>query len=70
MPIERNRKGKVQQPSHTTEERQVGQEVKSPLHDEWLLDEALTETFPASDPISPTGDNDRSSDKRSPRVKR
>jgi hypothetical protein len=22
-------------------------------HDEWLLDEALRETFPASDPISP-----------------
>jgi hypothetical protein len=24
-------------------------------HDEWLLDEALAETFPASDPISPAG---------------
>ena len=23
------------------------------LHEEWLLDEALKETFPASDPISP-----------------
>jgi hypothetical protein len=23
-------------------------------HDEWLLDEALAETFPASDPISPS----------------
>jgi hypothetical protein len=22
-------------------------------HDEWLLDEALLETFPASDPIAP-----------------
>jgi len=22
-------------------------------HDEWLLDESLSETFPASDPISP-----------------
>jgi hypothetical protein len=70
MPIERNRKRKVQQPSHTAEERQVGREIKSPLHDEWLLDEALTETFPASDPISPTGDDDRSSDKRSVPVKR
>ena len=28
-------------------------EVQSPTHDEWLLDEALAETFPASDPISP-----------------
>jgi len=24
------------------------------MHDEWLLDEALDETFPASDPISPS----------------
>jgi hypothetical protein len=24
-----------------------------PTHDEWLLDEALKETFPASDPIAP-----------------
>ena len=23
-------------------------------HDEWLLDEALEETFPASDPIAPS----------------
>jgi len=23
------------------------------MHEEWLLDEALKETFPASDPISP-----------------
>ena len=28
--------------------------VDSSLHDEWLLDEALDETFPASDPISPS----------------
>ena len=28
-------------------------DVQSPAHDEWLLDEALAETFPASDPISP-----------------
>jgi hypothetical protein len=26
----------------------------SPSHDDWLLDEALVETFPASDPISPS----------------
>ena len=25
-------------------------------HDEWLLDEALTETFPASDPVAITPD--------------
>jgi hypothetical protein len=30
-----------------------GAEPASPRHDEWLLDEALDETFPASDPISP-----------------
>ena len=28
-------------------------DTASPDHDEWLLDEALTETFPASDPIRP-----------------
>jgi hypothetical protein len=70
MSVERNRKRKARQPSATAEERQVGQEVESPLHDEWLLDEALAETFPASDPISPTGHNDRSSDKHAVAVKR
>jgi len=63
MPVERDGKGRARQPSGTAEERQVGQDLESPLHDEWLLDEALAETFPASDPISPKGDNDRSSDK-------
>jgi len=29
----------------------------SPGHDEWLLDESLEETFPASDPISPAQSN-------------
>ena len=58
MPIERNGKVKARQPSGTSEERQVGQDVESPLHDEWLLDEALAETFPASDPISPKDAND------------
>jgi len=28
-------------------------DVNAAGHDEWLLDEALAETFPASDPISP-----------------
>jgi hypothetical protein len=35
----------------------AGVEAKSfdsSAHDEWLLDEALDETFPASDPISPS----------------
>jgi len=27
---------------------------RSSAHDDWLLDEALLETFPASDPISPS----------------
>ena len=30
-----------------------GADTASPVHDEWLLDEALQETFPASDPIRP-----------------
>jgi hypothetical protein len=29
------------------------EDLRSPEHEEWLLDEALIETFPASDPISP-----------------
>ena len=33
---------------------EAGRDMSSPLHDQWLLDEALTETFPASDPISPS----------------
>lgn len=28
----------------------------SPGHGDWLLDESLRETFPASDPISPSAD--------------
>jgi hypothetical protein len=34
------------------------QAVASPVHDQWLLGEALAETFPASDPISPSNGND------------
>ena len=29
------------------------QDTHSEQHEDWLLDEALLETFPASDPISP-----------------
>lgn len=32
-----------------------GRDLDSAAHDQWLLDEALAETFPASDPISPSG---------------
>ena len=30
------------------------EDTHPPAHDDWLLDEALAETFPASDPISPS----------------
>jgi hypothetical protein len=30
-----------------------GADPAAPAHDDWLLDESLRETFPASDPISP-----------------
>jgi hypothetical protein len=30
-----------------------GADPQAPAHDDWLLDEALAETFPASDPIAP-----------------
>jgi len=29
---------------------------QAPEHEDWLLDESLRETFPASDPISPSAD--------------
>jgi hypothetical protein len=35
------------------EEEAPGNTTGTPQHDEWLLDEALRETFPASDPIAP-----------------
>lgn len=31
--------------------------LHTPEHDEWLLDEALAETFPASDPIAISSDS-------------
>jgi len=34
------------------------EDTHSPAHDDWLLDEALLETFPASDPISPACPDD------------
>jgi hypothetical protein len=34
-------------------------EPQAPAHGDWLLDESLRETFPASDPISPAGGPDR-----------
>jgi hypothetical protein len=36
------------------DDEEIGRDTASPLHDQWLLDEALDETFPASDPISPS----------------
>lgn len=41
----------------TTDARPSAQPAK-PGHDEWLLDEALRETFPASDPIAPATQKD------------
>jgi hypothetical protein len=31
----------------------------APQHEDWLLDESLRETFPASDPISPAAERKR-----------
>ncbi len=47
------RKGRGR-PSGTSKREDDGHTVGSPGHDQWLLDEALAETFPASDPISPS----------------
>ena len=43
----------------------------TPRHDEWLLDEALTETFPASDPIAiPAPDKSNDNKPAAPRKNR
>jgi hypothetical protein len=36
----------------------------TPNHDEWLLDEALVETFPASDPIAVSPNSPDPDDRR------
>jgi hypothetical protein len=36
----------------------------TPGHDEWLLDEALIQTFPASDPIAVSPDSPEPDDRR------
>ena len=40
--------------------------TESGRRQEWLLDEALKETFPASDPISPARPSKRPDDNESP----
>ena len=63
MRVGRNKKRKARPPSGAARGPDVGREVESPVHDEWLLDEALEETFPASDPISPKDASDLGSSK-------
>jgi hypothetical protein len=53
MPAEPKKRRLDRKPIALAEEPEVGQDIASPSHDQWLLDEALSETFPASDPISP-----------------
>jgi hypothetical protein len=52
--------------SHTSSRRDTVRldavETTSPAHGEWLLDEALMETFPASDPVSPATQCQRDED--------
>ena len=48
------RKGPQRAADRPNAPAEPGQAVTSPSHDQWLLDEALAETFPASDPISPS----------------
>ena len=50
------RSDKSHAPSQETDTADVGQDRASPAHEDWLLDEALAETFPASDPISPSSE--------------
>jgi hypothetical protein len=42
-------------PAHSTlQPRDGAMNPGAPGHEEWLMDEAIEETFPASDPISPS----------------
>ncbi|HWA13446.1 MAG TPA: hypothetical protein VHA15_10170 [Burkholderiales bacterium] len=42
-------------PAHSTLQPKTGAtKPGAPGHDEWLIDEAVEETFPASDPIAPS----------------
>jgi hypothetical protein len=47
---------------HTPRKPAEGQDPASkpgaPGHDEWLVDESIDETFPASDPIAPSHPED------------
>jgi hypothetical protein len=40
------------------ESPEAGRDPTAPAHDDWLLDESLAETFPASDPIAPARHKD------------
>lgn len=40
----------------------AGSDPAAPAHDDWLLDESLRETFPASDPIAPAAERRRGGD--------
>ena len=50
----------------SVEEHRPESDAASPDHDEWLLDESLEETFPASDPISPAWTNTLERSKQRP----
>jgi len=63
MRVGHNKKRKARPTAGEAREPEVGRELESPLHEEWLLDEALEETFPASDPISPKNADDLGSSK-------
>jgi hypothetical protein len=51
-----------EKPVHTPRQPAEGPDPASkpgaPGHDEWLVDESIGETFPASDPIAPSHSED------------
>jgi hypothetical protein len=63
MRVGRNEKRKARPTAGEAPEPEAARELESPPHEEWLLDEALEETFPASDPISPKNADDLGSSK-------
>ncbi|HVY05222.1 MAG TPA: hypothetical protein VHB46_04530 [Burkholderiales bacterium] len=51
-------KKKPVSPAKNEPERRPDAKPGAPGHDEWLVDEAVEETFPASDPTAPSHPNE------------
>ncbi len=55
-------------PRQTTKEQNHPHKMPGhPNHEEWLIDESVEETFPASDPISPATEPDEKAQRKQPK---